>query len=226
MSITFSPQPQKARKAKVINKLQFKVLKENIRTTADLIAYRAVEIVSYMGIDLLAHAQPRVPWDTGKLRRSGRVHVEANRKSFVIARGSKSGAISVRTNHLNFNSLGRNIGSSGAPNTARVYVSYNRINEKGQDIAIWTHETLNPHDTRPNPPAARKPGTGPKYLEIALNERKQLWMQLFNLTMNKGISADLAKIAGVVRKRKNKYGVDIIKLVRNRINKKGYFGGR
>jgi hypothetical protein len=143
MSITFSPQPPKVGKKKTLNKLQFRVLKENVRTTADAIAYRAVEIVSYMGIDLLAHAQPRVPWDTGELRKSGRVHVEANRKSFVVARGSKSGTISVKTNNLSFSSLGRGIGKTA---NARVSVSYHRVNRKGQDIAIWTHETLNPHD--------------------------------------------------------------------------------
>jgi hypothetical protein len=43
--------------------------------------------------------------------------------------------------------------------------------------------------------------------------------------MNRGISADLAKIANVVRSKKDKYGVDLIKLVRSRINRKGYFGG-
>jgi len=55
-------------------------------------------------------------------------------------------------------------------------VQYTRENSRGEDIALWCHEELLPHDQRTNRAKgmkyARTPGTGPKYLEIPFIEKR------------------------------------------------------
>ena len=56
-------------------------------------------------------------------------------------------------------------------------LSYNKM-AKGVDIAVYTHENLEPYVPRPKTEAqkgtwyASKPGTGPKYLEIPISQNE------------------------------------------------------
>jgi hypothetical protein len=210
---------QNAEKAKVFMRKQMKILHHNVDVFGDMTGYVAVEIAAYMGIDLLGRSLPRTPWDTGQLRRSGRVHVVAGAKSAVVARGSKSGKVSVKMSKFNPQSFK---GLRKTPK-ASVFVSYQRM-DKGKDVAIFTHENLNPHDTRPNPPAARQPGTGPKYLAIPFFERKQQWGKNFHFFMNHAIPQNLFGMMQTIRAKKGRFEVDLVKLIHNKIQKRGYYG--
>lgn len=212
--------PQDVGKALASNKIQFNLVKKNVKVAHELMAYRAMEVAAYMGIDLLAHSLPRVPWDTGELRKSGRVHLQVGGKFLTIARGRKSGRATVYKSRITISKIGK---AALRARKGTVFVHYHKI-KNGKDIGVWTHENLNPQESRPNPPAAVKPGTGPKYLEMSLNQRKSMWGQLFKVVTKRGVSADLAKIAQVVRKKKSRYEVDLVKLVHNKIRSKGYFG--
>ncbi len=161
-----------------VSGIQLKLFEDNMNALIDIVGYRAAEWVAAAGIDILEHAVPLTPWESGQLRRSGTVTLEVGNKRFEIAHGRKSGSVKTtgRFNRLSPRKLGRWIKRN--PKAGAV-VSFFRLadsDEGPRDIAVWTHEDLNPFESRPNPPAATKPGTGPKYLSRAFAKRKKYWL--------------------------------------------------
>ncbi len=161
-----------------ISGIAIKLFEANMESLLDIVGYRAVEWVAAAGVDVLGHALPLTPWETGQLRESGTVTLEVGNKRFAIAHGSLSGAVEKtgKFSRMSARKIGRWI--KRKPH-AGAWVSFYRMadsDEGPRDIAVWTHEDLNPFESRPNPPAATKPGTGPKYLSRAFNKRKDYWI--------------------------------------------------
>ncbi|HUV85095.1 MAG TPA: hypothetical protein VMV86_05250, partial [Methanosarcinales archaeon] len=108
----------------------------------------------------------------GRLRRSayGSLQIRHGRSGYSIqvARGKKDGGIEVDTIKINAERM---------KGVTAVYgnITYDRRNEKGEDIALWAHEKLNPHGG--TSPAARQPGTGPKFLEIPWIQNQHKYME-------------------------------------------------
>ena len=65
-------------------------------------------------------------------------------------------------------------------------VSYEKFADDGFDVAEFTHEDLNPAGGAS--PAARQPGTGPKYLEKALDKTYSKFERELEARINKRIS--------------------------------------
>lgn len=161
-----------------VSGIAIKLFEANMESLLDITGYRAVEWVAAAGIDILGYALPMTPWESGKLRESGTVTLEVGSKRFAIAHGSLHGVAEQtgRFNRLNARKIGRWL--KRKPH-AGAWVSFYRMadsDEGPRDIAVWTHENLNPFESRPNPPAAKQPGTGPKYLSRAFAKRKDYWL--------------------------------------------------
>lgn len=215
--------PPKVGDVRVVDKEELSILKQNAGMVLGFTIVRVAEAVGACVIDGLAESQPRVPWDTGELRRSGRAYVKVGTNGRTFAKGNKSGTVGILRQGDPLRFWGWNSMIRSVKTNPRIEgrITYNRV-KNGRDIALWTHENLNPHDTRPNPPAARKPGTGPKYLEITVNERKQQWiMAIFNSARN--VPFEIKDISEI-KKGKGKWSVDRVKLVKRRVKRKGYFG--
>jgi len=215
--------PSKAGKVHIVDKKELSILKKNGSMVLGFIAIRAAEAISASLIDGLAETQPRVPWDTGQLRKSGRVSLSIGMSGKTMAKGNKGGTVRLMRggDPLNFWSANTMLRNIKMKPRIQGSITYTRTKD-GRDIALWTHEDLNPHDTRPNPPAARKPGTGPKYLEMVVNERQQKWISLiFNSARN--VPFEIKHISDIKRG-KGSYSVDRVRLILNRIKRKGYFG--
>jgi hypothetical protein len=143
---------------------------------------------------VLRRATPRVPVESGELRESGTAVVRfrgARNYAMLVGTGKADGSISERdTSRLS------KIGREGRIKKHGIThiignVLFQKINEFGEDVALWAHEDLLPYTSRTSPPtgpppsisikeaeslnmllAARTPGTGPKYLELAYLESK------------------------------------------------------
>lgn len=118
----------------------------------------AADELANLGESILTDSNELCPVDTGELRNSARAYLmRGSRKQRVAwVEGATSGG-------------GGTVKIGGTPGMEAAYrweleVSYTRY-DKGFDVANFTHENLNPHGG--SPPAARVPGTGPKYLERA-----------------------------------------------------------
>lgn len=222
------PGPQKVGQTHIVSKDDVKLIIENTDTVLDLIVFRIAEALGSIGIDGLASTLPRVPWDTGELRKSGTVRLTVGRSSKIVAKGTKGGTVTVLgwlEELWAISTMKRRIRERPR---MECDISFYKVVD-GRDIAIWTHEILNPQDTRPNPPAAVKPGTGPKYLEITVNERQTMWIAAIRRAKN-NVPFEINAIRQVKKGKptltRNRYTVDRVKLMRNKIKSKGYYGIR
>jgi len=194
---------------------------KNINTMYDLISFKLAKAFAVVGGDLLANAQPRVPWDTGALRKSGTVAIDLDNKRTIVGRGKLDGHILL------------NLGALRAPKankakTIDMEVSYYRMDGE-EDVALITHETLNPYEKRHEITfAARKPGTGPKYLEIPWLEKRDIYIDfLRNAMSEKELSHDIELISKVKQKgRTGQYTVDLVELIHSKIERTGYRGDK
>jgi len=176
---------------------------------------RALAIVA---VDLLAKAQPRVPYDIGFLRSSGQATLKMGRKTEIIGFGKDDGTTVSWMGKINTAKL---IGVR----TIRADVSYHRLGDKGEDVALWTHEQIFPYEARPRKPAAKQPGTGPKYLEIPWLENMGNYINFLESELSgKGFEHNIALISKLRQKRVGKYIIkDFVKLVPEKIKFEGYF---
>ena len=195
---------------------------KNFSTLSDLVTLKVARAVAVIGSDLLANAQPRVPYDTGELRKSGLTQLNVGRRRFQLSKGNEDGTV---TTNLGLVTI-RNIGKA---KSISAEVSYYRFNPKTEfDVAIFTHEVIGPQDERggfPGTPHAIQPGTGPKYLEIAYNEKRDHYESLLqNMFSDQQLEHDIALISKTKQKRTGKYGIDVVELIHNRIDRIGYYG--
>ena len=165
----------------------------NLEVIKGRISVKAARIVAVIALDLLAKAQPRVPYDTKALRESGRARLILNGNSFInVGEGNGDGTITGDLSRISSVRL-KNVRSVTA------YVQYTRFNSKGEDIAVWTHEIIHPYGAEEHPRAI-KPGTGPKYLETPFNENQSNYIKAIQEEFS-GLANDLQSIA---RKRSTK----------------------
>jgi len=171
-----------------------------IEKLGDFINLNSARVVSVIVADLLASAQPRVPVDTGELRESGRATLIFKGRSYKdIAKGKKDGSVEVDHSRVTLRDLKNVTEITGN-------VSYSRLSkdfEGTRDVAQWTHEYLNYYGEES--PAARKPGTGPKYLESAWNESKNDYFHYLTSELT-GIGFETA-LSRVLQKKTKKEGL-------------------
>jgi len=183
------------------------------RSLPQIITMRQANILINIGIDLLARALPRTPYATGQLRESGEATVRLGRRKFRVAKGNADGTVGVI-------SVGITKETTAQTRTMGLDVSFSRF-EDGVDIAQWTHEIIYAYEERPSRPAARKPNTGPKYLEIPFNERVD---DYFNALTDMGaLEADIRAARRVKRAKLGVHDVDMIELVAEKISFSGYY---
>lgn len=124
-----------------------------------------------VGLEGFQVAMQRVPVATGRLARSGKLYV-GNR---VYARGTYSGG----------NNTGVDVDEEAASSanfipteedyaaltkgSVNCYIEFNRLDAKGENLAWKLHEDLNEYGSGVSPQAS-KPGRGPKFVEIPMNE--------------------------------------------------------
>lgn len=191
-----------------------------------LINISSAKAVGAVMIDLLARAQPRVPVDTGQLRKSGRAALNYVGRSYIyIGWGEHHGGIK--------GDLGR-IESSQFKNATAIEgdVHYGRLGKDEQgntiDVAQLTHEYLHPYGS-PDRFTARTPGTGPKYLELPWLEMKNTYIAwLIDAIAGEGFEYNLSRLAERKRKSYRVQGsgtfyLDYFHVNLERIDQLGYF---
>jgi len=187
---------------------------ENMKIVKEYLSDTAVRVIALIAVDLLVTAQPRVPYDEGKLRQSGTALVLFGGKySKIVGRGRLSPANAPdATIDVDLSGLkGRTEGIK----YLSANVSYHRTGDMGVDVAVFTHEDLLPYEARPAHPAARQVGTGPKYLESAWNEKKEQYLAwLRDAYSYNELEKDLRRMMVGSARAKNKFEVEITKLRR------------
>ena len=213
---------------------------ENLGVVGEFVTYNvAVALVDSL-ISILSLAQPRVPYypggslgeaSTGELRKSGTASVMLGGQLKVVATGNIDGTVSANATGISPTAFKRK-----KIDVILGFVEYNRISERGVlDIALWTHENLNPYEGRPSAGGkgkaslatikqyyARSPGTGPKYLELAWLQHKQEIIEYIKWVVNK--TPEALRAMAVKKGTVGKYTVDEIKLVMKESSRR-YFKG-
>ena len=182
------------------------------RSLPKIILMRQANTLIYIGADLLARALPRTPYATGQLRESGEATVRIGRRKFRVAKGNADGTVAVETRGITKE-------TTVQARTMDLDVSFSRY-EDGLDIAQWVHEVIYAYEERPSKPAARKPNTGPKYLEQPFNERVDDYYDA--LTDMGALEADILSSTKVKSLKRGRFDVDMIELVVKQINLWGY----
>lgn len=186
----------------------------NLNITEEYLNFSAVKVMANIAIDLLSHSMPRVPYDTGELRESGTAVLlfgkptkgRGGAYAKVVGRGTAGGNVNADISALKGKHKGRGYVSAN--------VTFTRFNERGEDIALWAHYDLLPYEARPAKPAARKPGTGPLYLEGPYLERKNQYIGWIKDAFSYDkVEKDIRKGLSV-KKRGTEYMVDTVKLRR------------
>lgn len=208
-----------------VDKQDLTLLEQNMKVLRSLFAIKVARALQAIGADLLTHAQPRVPVDKGQLRESGRVDLIVGSRRWKTAKGNKDGTINANITSYKASEL------AGAKRLKAV-ISYTRFNERGEDIGLWCHEVLRPQEERVSKEKgsgisyAKTEGTGPKYLELPFYERKQKYIAFAeNMLSPSELAKDIVLITKVMSSKSGKYTVNRIKLVKNQIDRLGYFGG-
>jgi len=211
----------------------FKQVIKNLNTVGKVISYTMARAVGYIAVDLLAKAQPRVPVDTGELRKSGRANIllgwsPTTGYALEIGRGSQSGR-SLGPIERNLRKITRKRIERGkrAITNIDARVSYSRegeLNGDPIDVALWTHEYLRPHEERgnrvPGQYYAKVAGTGPKYLELAWLENLNDYKRILKQAAQNDCLVNLRKITRIIRKKDR----EIVQLHANKIDSLGYYG--
>jgi len=124
-----------------------------------------------VGLEGFAVAMRRVPVDTGKLARSGKLWL--NNK--VIARGTCVGGDTTgyTANNEFYGEDPFLVNESDLTDTIKgtvnVYIEFNRLDENGDNLAYDLHENLNEYGSGVSPQASKE-GRGPKFVEGPMNE--------------------------------------------------------
>lgn len=177
----------------------------NIRVLGDIIRFSSVQIAAQAAIAVLRASQLRVPHDTGELKESGRARMRLGSYALDIGWGNDEyGSDAVRTD-LDKISRARVEGKKRID----INVQYAREGNTGEDVALIAHEDISPYGG--DSPAAKKPGTGPKYLEIPFNMLKGRYVKELRSSINR-LDRDIKSISEIQRKAKTKWEVDTIRL--------------
>lgn len=210
---------------------EFILLNNNLTAASKVVRWSVARAIAYCAIDLLARAQPRVPWDTGQLRESGRVSFGFGTFAAMdIARGNADGTIDADIRRINAARITNRV------KQFRVHIGYYREGElygSPLDVAVWTHEVLQAHEDRPKPYKftgtyyARKPHTGPKYLELPWIEKIDEYMEIIERAATTDSLKHIHEISESVpykgRLRVKNFTVDLVKLVESKIASIGYY---
>ena len=204
----------------------YDMLLKNLNTWFDAVSLKLAKTLAVIGTDLLANAQPRVPFDSGALRRSGTVAIEFDgRKRVIVGQG--------RQNRILANIGAVKADIVGGAKRIDMEISYYRMDEEtGEDVALLTHEALGPFDERPSKDEripgdyyAKQPGTGPKYLEIPWMEKRDTYYRaLMDAVSEKELAYDIELISKIYQNKTGQYTVDLTELVHSKIDRIGYFG--
>lgn len=190
-----------------------------VKELSGFVNLHTARTVTTIVADLLSTAQPRVPVDTGKLRRSGTAYLQFGNSIRTVAKGQKDGTVDVspgRVTHWDIKNARYIAGN----------VDYERQSDDGKkDVAIFTHEYLNPYESKERP-RAKTPGTGPKYLESAWNERKgdyidYLYRELYGI----GFDTALGQVLVKRTKKLGNYTLYYNKIVLSRLSRPPRFKG-
>lgn len=158
------------------------------------ITYEALRVAADAAVAVLRDSQLRVPYDTGELKASGIAILDFGRSPKggsrvpIIARGNFFDAsTAVQTNYSYITpELVKTVSK------IRLQIQYTREGLHGEDIALWAHEELNPHGSGLHP-QARRPGTGPKYLEIPFNMLRGSYLRDIRRSVTR-VQADIEKV--------------------------------
>ncbi len=138
-----------------------------------------------VGYKILFDAVNRCPYETGMLRRSGRGEVQmgntGSRKTILyVPTADGEGYFEIKSRPITQRQTMKKHFERHGGGRMRLSFSFKRENELGHNIAEWAHEELLPHSSRKRRSDyeeetgrttiyfATKPGTGPKYLEDAI----------------------------------------------------------
>ena len=208
--------------------VELKLLKLNFESHEAAVVQRAIDWAVGAGVDTLEHALPLTPWDTGILRESGTVTMDLGNTRVDVASGRRdSDNIQILSG---MNKLTPQLSKrlSKRVRWIRAIVHFHRVsdsNEGPRDVALWAHENLNPYGSD-TPPSARKPGTGPKYLEKAFKQRGPIWNSKRPM-IEREIYKDIKEMGQVTSSSlKGPYVVQRIKLVLSRLKKFKFFKKR
>lgn len=191
----------------------------NFKNSTTAMTFMVSQALAFIANDLLAHSLPRTPVDTGKLRKSGRAVLSYSNFGYtVVGRGTATGE--ARTNYSG-------LSKRKAEKAQRMFslVRFMRHNEEGKDIALWAHEELFNYANRFQgyTPAARTPGTGPKYLEIPYIQNMSRYARILKEAYQKKSIEEIKRITQKVSTNRESK-LNRMKVVLSRINKQGYWG--
>jgi hypothetical protein len=214
------------------NKTQSGILLKNIAAIQGIVSVGAMISVGAIAIDLLSRAMPRTPYDSGELRESGAARIFLGRSpnfgyALEIGIGAADGTVKGDLSRLKATRLNKSVTFiSGLIGYSRFGVYEGSYGKKEMvDVALMTHEDLLPYEARSKriPYTARKPGTGPKYLELPFLQYKNVYENLLrnNLKETK-ISEIIRKISKVSSKR-GRYEVNNVVITNKLSEMYGYF---
>ena len=199
---------------------QLKQLGKNLLVFREYIRVKGAKVLAVIANDLLAHALPMTPYATGQLRRSGTAYITIKGHNITVGKTDSSpkwNKVDARIPAITANMI------KGAK-YLKANVSFNRINDSGQDIAVWAHEDLLPWIARPKPESlkgiyvATKEFTGPKYLENALRLRADEYRKVLDGIANaQNIQSDIVAISKVTKRKRFHYEVDVVELVESEL---------
>jgi hypothetical protein len=147
-------------------------------------AHSIMAVFDAVGYKILFDATNACPYETGMLRRSARGDVQLGsgglKNILYVSETDEEGYFEIKRRPITQqSSLTKHIAARGS-GRMRLSFSFSRRNERGENIAVWTHEELLPFSVRKRRGEyeektgrspiyfATKPGTGPKYLENAI----------------------------------------------------------
>ncbi len=196
---------------------------KNFKNLGTAIKWMYAKTLAGVLIDILANSQPRVPYDTGKLRRSGMAVIYGGKsgrgKQMIVGGGKEDGTVVSQLHTLRYDQV-------RIMKFMRGVVGYYRMADRDPnfDVALFTHEILYPYEMRfsGHKPAARKPNTGPKYLELAFKENKDLYIEAFRSVLRSKWFERNIKVLQVIKKKPTGlFSVDLVDIVINRMKQLG-----
>ena len=198
----------------IIDDADFLGVEQNLLNFEGILTNKCILMAAQIVIHILAEALPRTPVDTGLLRESGLAFLEINGRFYPVGEGQKNGIVRAKFNIPRAPKRSSYVEAS---------VSFMRFNERGEDIAIWTHEDLNYWNSEIHP-RARTAYTGPKYLETAFLENID---KINKYVLDQVSYGFLAKEIKVATKRLTKKGavsgrqfvVNQVRIIENRIKR-------
>lgn len=156
--------------------------------------------------EVLYMAVEGCPYDTGALRSSGTVDLvlgagERILDNVITTQADSDGNFDIRVHHKSIKRAASKVGA---------YIYFDR-SDKGMDVALWAHELLLPAKNRPSKKERKAmgkrvwyavhKGTGPKYLENAVNRYRRGFNDRMQQAIYKAVKAYNAKHGQKVRSR-------------------------